>query len=173
MNKAVIITVGLPGCGKSTAAREIKNMVDDTVIIERDEIRNELYDIFRSVDAVKEYYSSPDLRNKENEVTKKWMASFYEAHDEDYAVIILADTFMDPKRLEMIVDQTEAMGRDCLVMDFTSLPIEEVKKRNKRRAPAKIVDEKIIDKMAKRINSVRKKIEELSSVNRVVHIRRG
>lgn len=62
----LIVLVGIPGSGKSTYTHLIKN--DNTVVINRDSIRESLFSL-KGKDDIYNYYNSETYRNKEMLVT--------------------------------------------------------------------------------------------------------
>ena len=135
MNK-LILTVGISGSGKSTwSANECQNNIENSVIVNRDKLREGFYG-FRE-DNIKHYYYRSDLYHLENAITKV----------EDN----LIEHFLNEGK-NVIVDSTKLKARylnrfDIFSMHdieivFFNITLKEALVRNKSRV--RQVDEDII-----------------------------
>src|SRR5690606_20438515 len=92
----IIATVGASASGKSTwAHEEWKKDPLNTIVIERDNIRNLLFGY--GDDTIKDYYKRDDFGKLEKEVTKFQNTLIYDALEQGKTVI-LSNTNLDRKR---------------------------------------------------------------------------
>lgn len=129
--KTAVITVGLPGCGKSTVARKMSNWENPVCfkVIERDMLRNDLWTKAFPKERFK-WGSWP--WSLEPEVTKMhgiMLAKCMKTHNH----IVLSDTWLNGEHRKNIINNIMENGYEVTVM-FFDIPIEVCKERNLQRA---------------------------------------
>jgi predicted kinase len=138
MAKVFIMFKGLPGCGKSTVAREVLEASPNTTrIIERDTIREEM--------GILGTWSP----QKENEVTVI-QETRLRVNMESGLDTISSDTNLNPKCEALYRRLCEEYGYILHIIDMTNVPIETCIEQDAMRTGPKCVGEKVIRDMAKR-----------------------
>lgn len=141
MNKKLYVTKGLPASGKSTWAKEKVAQEPDTVIVNRDKIREMLKGI---------YSNFPFGSSMENLVTKIEEYTIIKSLL-DYNVIIDSTGFRF--NFNHLAKHPAWANRELLfdveIVDFTHVPLEECIKRDKERAERgeNSVGEEVIKRM--------------------------
>lgn len=133
------ITVGLPGCGKTTWAHHEERKTGTafkrrTVVYERDMIREARFG------------SRTNFAN-EGEVTDIQEAQVQRALYEGLNVIV-SDTNLSPKAQKRWRNLASRWGAEFVVKDFTQVPYEEVLRRNLLRPAVLWVPEAVIHEKA-------------------------
>lgn len=129
-NKKIIITIGLPGSGKTTWAKDFISRNEDYIRVERDEMRFSLKGI------------SIGDRKFEDLITKLQYQTIHTALNSKYNVII-SDTNCNKRYLNLLID--EFKYKADIYFQIFDTPIELCIDRDSKRE--KLVGEKIIRKM--------------------------
>lgn len=155
------ITVGPPGCGKSTIAEKLES--NGAQIIERDRIRHMLFGIFDSKEKVDSYYSGRNIHQNEYYVTRirEEIVYFFMGLKKD---MIFSDTFMNPKHLQESIGMFNGSDYEITIISFLSIPMDEIRRRNRMRDITKQVSEKVMDKFERKIPNMKKFLEDLDGV---------
>lgn len=127
------MTLGLPGSGKSTWAREYQQKYPETVLVNKDELRAMLHQSVHS-------------KARENYVLKV-RDSIIEKALADGKTVIVHDTNFHESHPARLKELAAAGGAQFEVRDFTHVPLEECIRRDQKRA--NYVGEKVIKKMYK------------------------
>lgn len=139
----MILTIALPGAGKSTWANGVR-FKDPAkyAIVERDEIRETLYG--------KEYHEKGPNKKKEAQVTAVHYSMIERAFKNGQKVIV-SDTNLNSYTLTNLAKIARKHGKTVSTKHF-NVPVEECKRRNKARGAAggREVPDDVIDGMAKR-----------------------
>lgn len=124
----LILTVGIPGSGKSTWAQELRRTSPpgSVRVVERDELRTLLF-----TDAY--HRGTPDNKS-ENQVTAL-QEKLVEEGLRAGATVIVSDTHVEPRRVRPWVEKAQAAGAECAFEYFDVAP-EECKRRNSARGAA-------------------------------------
>jgi len=144
MTKALIITRGLPGSGKSTYARVAQAVdPDNTVIVNRDSTRARL---FGSTD--QDYYACGKdvLWRKEKLVTEANHAAIKAGLKADMAVIV-DDTNLRVRTCRELRSLANREGAEFHVVDFSDVPLETCLERNRNRKDKDPIPPKVIADM--------------------------
>lgn len=126
--REVVLTVGIPASGKSTWARE-KAIEIDALILERDEIREQLFKVSRSE------YKYTKAREKEvTEVQMQWMKEALLVG----TPVIIADTNLNEKTRKSIFTEvidycTELDVAYTINIKTFDIPLKEAIDRNRKR----------------------------------------
>lgn len=120
--KKLYVTKGLPASGKSTWAKEKVAKEPNTVIVNRDKIREMLKGV---------YSNFPFGSSMENLVTEIEHTAFQTAMSQGYSVIMDATNFRWGLNKTYIKSTYDA---ELEIVDFTDIPLEECIKRDKERA---------------------------------------
>lgn len=148
MTRKLILIAGPPGAGKSTLAR---NMNPD-LILERDEIRNELYRVYESEEKAREYYANRDKCGYEKKVSGVWVQRLHESLETNETTIV-SDTLLNKKTLKYVFNVAKKHGVDIIVhVLYPSL--EETLKRNSMRTPEKRVPEHVVENFWNRVPEI-------------------
>jgi predicted kinase len=132
--------MGIPGCGKSTQARKIKEELgDDCVIVNRDTIREEL-----GCWGAENW--SPE---SEKEVLRERNARIQDAMTAGIAVIISDDTNYSPKNRNIFEYFCKKFGYTFEVIDLSDVPLAVCIERDSKREGFARVGELVIRKIAK------------------------
>jgi len=137
----IILTVALPGAGKSTWAKKIKAQDPDKyIIVERDEIRETLFGA--------EYATKDPVRYKESQVTAVHSEIIDKALSKGKKVIV-SDTHMNTRAVSNQA-QTAKRLRKKIDLKYFNVSVEECKRRNRLRGESggRFVPEEVIDRMA-------------------------
>lgn len=141
-DKYLIIMRGLPGSGKSTFID--KELKDISTIISPDEIR-----ILRN--GIKKDEKGREFISQDNPKAI-WEEAFILLHESliNNQITVLDATSIRERELNKYKEMAENHKARLLIIDFTSISVEECKKRNANRMPEyKRVPEEVIDNMAK------------------------
>ncbi len=125
-----IFTVGTSASGKSSWAQTQCTRYPELKIriIERDRLRQEVF----AADNRPDFSWSQWDPAKEEQVQRLWEEALRQALDQD--VLILADTHLDPKRLEEESAWLASLGvRDMAIQYFASEPLVELIRRDQGR----------------------------------------
>lgn len=127
-----IITVGLPGCGKSTwAARRLAGAVR----IERDLIRHEI----AQERGTPFSWASWDV-SLESEVTRRWEAAVDAALAARVQQVVFSDTNLHPGYRRALIKRLRDAGYEVELVLF-DVPAEECCRRNAERGPLAVADD--------------------------------
>lgn len=142
MAAQLILTRGLPGCGKSTWAQGVRSKAPagEVVIVERDELRTQLFG--------EEYHrGNPDPRS-EKIVTDAQQEMVKRALSQNKTVI-LPDTNLSPRVIRSWMNVSKRYGVPLTVKSF-DVGVEECKRRNSERGQrgGREVPGRVIDNMA-------------------------
>jgi len=125
MNKKVVITVGVPGSGKSHYAELYAKANPGTVIIERDQIREEIEP---------GYYKKNPNKKVENLVTTMATSRLSKSLiDSSVNTIILSDTNLNESRRDTLVKSLEGRADVEIKLLTDSLDLNLCLKRNSKR----------------------------------------
>jgi predicted kinase len=136
------ITVGLPGSGKSTWAREYVEHNPNTVIVNNDSIRAE----YMEREKIDKW--TPTV---ENYVRCQRELMIQTAHFKGHDVIV-DNTHMNPKTRKQIVDFCESIGYETELVDFQHVSVEECVQRDAQRSGKAQVGEKVIRDMYRKFS---------------------
>jgi predicted kinase len=136
------ITVGLPGSGKSTWAREYVEHNPNTVIVNNDSIRAE----YMEREKIDKW--TPTV---ENYVRCQRELMIQTAHFKGHDVIV-DNTHMNPKTRKQIVDFCESIGYETELVDFQHVSVEECVQRDAQREGKAQVGEKVIRDMYRKFS---------------------
>lgn len=137
----LVMTVGLPGSGKSTwALKEIEKDPQNSVSINRDDIRTELFG--------EAYHRGKFPAKSEDQVTQahqKLLRSALAAGKTAY----VHDTNLNPRFARTLFTLAQNYGAETHV-EYFNVPVDECKRRNKQRAAGggRDVPDFVIDRMA-------------------------
>jgi len=133
---------GLPGCGKSTKAKELVDSNPDSChIVERDSIR----EFFG-------FMGQPFSRDNEQKVTEEQERVLNEIMSVGDDDVISSDTNFNPKCEKLYRELCEKYGYEFIIKDMTDVPIETCIYQDAKRTGYKCVGEKVIRDMAARYN---------------------
>lgn len=135
MNATLILTHGLPASGKSTWARQQADLDSNVVIVNRDDIRAELYGN-RHVGAGN--YPSKNEGNVTRHQNDRLKAGFREGR-----TVILDGVNLNKRALTQVVRLAQDYGVDIAHKYFDTLPVECKKRNAQRQHP---VPDSVIDK---------------------------
>lgn len=129
----LILTVSLPGSGKSTFAKAwVLEDPTHRIRVNRDDIRRMLGPYW--------------VPSREDLVTQLEHSSIKHAIHKKYSVIVDATNF----RTDIISNLSLRLGIDPEIKDFTDVPIETCIERDKNRPKEEQVGEEVICNMAKK-----------------------
>lgn len=141
-NMTAKITVGLPGSGKSTWAREYVEHNPNTVIVNNDAIRVEYMDrekIDKWTPAVENYVRCQ----------RELMIRTARFKGQD---VIVDNTHFNPKTRKQIVEFCEGIGYTVELVDFQHVSVEECVQRDAQREGKARVGEKVIRDMYRKFS---------------------
>ncbi len=163
MKSKLVLIAGPPGAGKSTMARKF-----NAPVIERDEIRHELFGIFDSVEKARAYHTSKDRHKNERRVHAVWTQRLVDSITNN-PVTVVSDTLLNKRILRQIFQLADKYGID---IEFHMLypTLAETLKRNKQRKKEKRVPEHIVIEMWDRVPEVRRWVECERKVKVNVHV---
>lgn len=127
----VIITVGLPACGKSTLAARLEKR--GWYVLERDRIRREI-----SLERQEEFHWGSWHLIDEEEVSHRWELRLW-WHLNQGTPVIISDTNLNPRRRRELVDKLKARGCQVTLVLF-DVPVDELRRRNAVRGPLGVED---------------------------------
>lgn len=151
-NKILYVMVGIPGAGKSTYAKAMKD--ENVVYVSRDEVRLSL------IGENDEYFS------KEKAVFREFVKRIQTALDEGKNVIADASHVSKASRAKL-ANNLNLEGVEYVVLNMLTTPIEVCLKRNAQRTGRACVPEDSIRSM-KRWSSIPKLGEEY--IDRIINI---
>lgn len=122
----VLCYVGCSGSGKSTAAKELKQMLPSVVELNRDEWRFKLF-----TDGVEDWSKYKFSKQRENDVTEKLNQIFDEAVAQ-MRPIVISNTNLNKKDIENWKTRAEKAGYDFKVRYFDET-LTTLLKRDKKR----------------------------------------
>ena len=167
MNKKAYIIAGAPGSGKSTFAHKlVGDNPYDLMWQERDAIRDKLFNIFDSVENVRNYYSDfKNIREREKEVSKVYEKNINWAI-ENNKTIVLADTFLGKRSINKLPERISFLKKNGYDVHVVLLcrPLETVLKWNKQRPVVKHVPDNVIRDFYKNIPMFREKISKIEDI---------
>lgn len=137
MQLTAYITVGLPGCGKSTWAREHVEQNSNTVIVNNDTIRNDYMDrekIAKWTPQVEDYVRA-----------QRELAISTAKHKQQN--VIVDNTHLNPKTRIKTVELCEQLGFKVELVDFCHIPLDVCLERDSQREGKSRVGEKVIRDM--------------------------
>lgn len=135
----LIVYYGLPGSGKSTMAEEAYGNNPRYLIVNRDDIRKELFGA--------EYLGQRPVREKEQQVTEVQEAIVHKAFQNGVSVVS-SDTNLTP-HFDNLTPIARKYGASVSTVPVNT-PVEVCKERNRKRAEqgGHFVPEEVIDRMA-------------------------
>ena len=139
----LLIIHGLPGSGKSTIAKRLKEDDPDRfVIVERDELREKLFG--------KQYHKSNFARKNENQVTDVQNDLIKQGLREG-KIVISSDTNLNTRTVAKLARTARDYGAK-IEQHYVNTPVDECKRRNQARGDAggRLVPDNVIDQMAAR-----------------------
>lgn len=138
----VIVTVGISGSGKSTYARELKDLVPNVVEINRDEWRFKLF-----TNGIQDWSKYKFTKERENQVTQKCNELFDQAVLNLQSVVI-SNTNLNQKDIDYWKAKADAVGYDFEVKYFP-ITFEEALKRDSKRGALAVGREVLIGQWKK------------------------
>lgn len=133
---------GLPGCGKSTAAKKLQAInLDPCHIVERDDIRDYFGFLGQAF--------SKENEQKVTDEQERIMHEIMSTGDDD---VISSDTNFNPKCEKLYRELCKKYDYEFIVKDMSDIPIEVCIYQDSLRTGAKHVGEKVIRDMARRYN---------------------
>lgn len=148
MSKTLIIPVGIPGCGKSTLAREKQNEAQDRrenfFVVSSDDIRKSM---FKSLVAA----NDPEQAAANNaKVFAKYHENIERALDGYENVTVVADaTNLDSSSRRTLRKIAERTGAQTVAVVFDNMPVAV--EQNQMRDEDAIVPDHVMDKMASKL----------------------
>jgi predicted kinase len=139
------ITKGLPGCGKSTWAREMQSVDPTIVIINNDTIRNSHMQLL----------GITQWSKKVEKFVNEQRTAHVIMYSETGTDIILDNTHMNPYALDEIVKLCKKCGYEVIIKDFThDVSIETcIERDSKRTGKAKVGEDVIWNMHNKSMNN--------------------
>lgn len=138
-----VITIGLPGCGKTTYVRDHFNSYFN---INLDDIRS-LYCPECLLD-----WRVFDFEKYGAEVVYKMELLLEEVLDNKSSFVV-SNTNLNLRRLDDMLRRIRLAGYSITIIDFTQMPLEKVLQRNKSRPTRLVVDETVIINMLARLEA--------------------
>lgn len=141
MNATLVITHGLPGSGKTTMAMEkLQEDPQNVIRANRDDIREKLFGA--------SYHSKTPDKKSEQQVSQVQQEIIKQGLRENKTVIV-DDTNLNTRRIKPLLDMAKKYNAK-IEQIHANVPIEECKRRNKKRGDAggRRVPEFVIDQMA-------------------------
>ena len=148
MKAKIIVLSGVSGSGKSTRACELQKLNPNSVIINRDKLREMFFGY--SEDNIKEYYKLPDLFSKESLITK-YCDKIIKQSLENNKTVIIDNTHV---KLKYINEIKKKFGNYEISFELIDTPLEECFKRNSIRT--RRVDEIIIKEQFNNLKILKK-----------------
>lgn len=136
--RKMIITIGLPGSGKSTWARE---NYPEILIHSKDKIREMFYglDVNDNGLCIKQYSRQYPMKKIEKEILVNKM--------KQGQLIVIDGTCCNENQMATYHNLAKQWNYSLEVKDFRHVSIEQCKKWNKKRASYKVVPDEVIDQM--------------------------
>lgn len=138
-----IITIGLPGCGKTTYVRDYFSGYFN---INLDDIRAQY-----CPDGLLDWRVF-DFEKYEAEVASE-MGRMLDEVMENKSSFVLSNTNISLIRLDDMLRRIRLVGYIITIIDFTQMPLEKVLHRNKSRLTRLVVDEEVIINMHARLEA--------------------
>lgn len=134
----VILTVGIPACGKSTWAKEeVRKDPEGTTRINRDDLRNML--------------SNYHFTDSNEKLVSRVREAAFKAALKANRNIILDETNLNPRNFEEACKWVKESGRDYMVMEKPFyIELEEAISRDSKRAGSGQVGEEVVRKFWKK-----------------------
>lgn len=129
----IIVTRGLPGSGKSTWAKGLAALVNNTVIIERDELRMQLF---------KSYWTG---KPEDEERVTRLQDKLVRASLSEGMVVIVSDTHLPDRSVKKWLKLGHELSVPVYVQDFRDVPLAQCLANNLSRGEVKFVDGAVIE----------------------------
>jgi len=131
----LVVTRGLPGCGKSTWAKAwVAKDVAHRARVERDQLRAMMHD---------SVWKGQDTENQIRLVQEQAIISLLRSG----VSVVVSDTNLIPHVFDSLKNLAQAEGVTLVVKDFRNVPLETVLKQNAQRTGKEFIPEDVIQKM--------------------------